>query len=77
MAVTVEGEKQLRWCADRALLEYGDGEGAQAAINSVLSDFTKSEITAKINPMVTLMVISDAATKGRDKLESAIMGFNI
>ena len=76
MAVTPEGEKQLRWCADRALLEF-DHSGAEAAILSVMSDFTKSEITAKINPILAGVVIGDGARKGREALEKAIMGFNV
>jgi hypothetical protein len=77
MAVTVEGEKQLRWCADRALLEYDHDGGAQAALSSVLSDFTKSELTANINPMLAMMIVGEAANKGRNELEKAIMDFNI
>jgi len=77
MAVTVEGEKQLRWCADRALLEFDHGGGASAALNSVISDFTKSEITASINPLLVMGIVGEGAAKGRDALEKSIMGFNI
>lgn len=76
MAVTVEGEKQLRCCADRALLDY-DHSGVEAALCSVLSVFTKSEITAKFNPRLVMLIVGEAATKGRSELEKAIMGFNI
>lgn len=76
MALTDEGKKQLRWCADRALLEYDHGS-VQNAVSSVLSDFTKSELTASIDPLLTMVIVSDAAAKGREALEKAIMGFNI
>lgn len=77
MAVTPAGEKHLRWCADRALAEFDHGGGAQGALASVMSDFTKHEVTAGIDPMLTIMIVGGAVEKGRAELERAIMGFNV
>ena len=76
MAITPEGEKQLRWCADRALLEYDRG-GANAALISIITDFRRNELTSSIDPSLVHSEIHKGIRMGRDKLEEFIMGFII
>lgn len=76
MATTPEGEKHLRHCADRARDELKSGE-TNSALASVISDFSKDDLTSGLDPMLVMMIVGEAVGKGPEALDKAIMGFNV
>lgn len=76
MPKTPEGQKHLKWCASRALLEY-DTNGPREAFKSVMGDIPKSPATTHLDFMQVRNVIMAALPSGREAFERAIMSFDV